>query len=216
MQFEESKVSNEARSLKQRSSSTESWRQDTQITADFWNPTAPSPSARSGQRPGSLPPVLRVHSEDEQPKEGGVSPDLFYEAPSARPQTPDLPEAQQAANPFQRQPASPIVSEKHNRTTATPLFSYQTSSDEEGGGSASRARNSRQLMRLVSKGLGGNLAAAGLPSSKERPESTGYKRAAKDKSQTTANLSTVTDTSERLRENLKAFQSNRLLSRTKK
>lgn len=65
MQFEESKT--EIKSLKLRDSSAESWRQDTQVTADFWNPTAPSPSARSGgQRPGSLPPMLRIPSSDDE------------------------------------------------------------------------------------------------------------------------------------------------------
>jgi len=69
-------------------------------------------------------------------------------------------------------------------------------------------------MRLVSKGLSSNLAGVPQTSSKERPErQETMRRAAKDKSQTTTNLSTVTDSSERLRENLKAFSSNRLLSR---
>jgi len=64
----------------------------------------------------------------------------------------------------------------HNRSTAIPLFSYQTSSDEEGSGIRAKVRP-HKIMRLLNKYGGGNTSTiVGIPnaptSATRKPEKT--------------------------------------------
>ncbi|TNV74894.1 hypothetical protein FGO68_gene13681 [Halteria grandinella] len=201
-------------------------------TSNFWNPTAPSPTR-------NLPLKIPTSEGEEEllssTRNGNAQlRDLFYPGADSGRRGSSLDKQQEDATPLQLGRITTTAnSNAHNRSTATPLFSYQTSSDEEGSGTRAKVRP-QKIMRLLNKYGGGNTSAiVGIPnaptsatrkSEKLQPlpieeipaQSTTSKYQKKDTSFSKANLSTHTDKSERLKENLKAFAKNKLISSAKK
>lgn len=89
-----------------------------------------------------------------------------------------------------------------------PLFSYNTSSDEEGTNRSSVRVRPQKMLRMLNKyQLHNSLVGAPLHSKpKESPSGLlQTQKTIKDVSFKSQNVSTHTDTSERLKENLKLF-----------
>jgi hypothetical protein len=125
----------------------------------------------------TLPPMLKLPQQNEEDENNGPATsgrkrssnmrDMFYPPSATDANTgrrgSSVEGASKEPTPIGLQINRLGGSAAHNRSTATPLFSYQTSSDEEGG-SATRTGKIRpqKIMRLLNKYANSNTNTSAL------------------------------------------------------